>query len=356
MAAKPGDASNMNLTVNYWFDGRRDLIESTQAVISYVRYLHTTFDYDWSLALTAYHAGITPVLKAVQANKAKGVPTTLEYLDLPEDVKSFVPQLVAIASAISPNQSGIHLPEIPNESFNVVGIPGQIEFDRIASSAKIDPESIRLLNAGNKRSLTDPDGPHRLLVSHDDFQALSKFIETANMISQVSKSAWNRHIVRPKENLSLIAKHFDTTVNDLKQVNHLTNNQIHPGQTLLIPAQTPPQSPTNQFQSDLPGPKKTTHVVKPNETLYSIAQQYSAKMTHVVYWNALENKTLKPGQKLTLWHAEKVESPYVYSVKPNDSLDKIARKHHTTIKGLKQVNGLHSDLIHPGDKLIIPAN
>jgi len=43
-----------------------------------------------------------------------------------------------------------------------------------------------------------------------------------------------------------------------------------------------------------------------------------------------------------------------YTVKPGDSLERIARHSHTSVESLKSANGLSSDMIHPGKSLVIP--
>ncbi len=45
----------------------------------------------------------------------------------------------------------------------------------------------------------------------------------------------------------------------------------------------------------------------------------------------------------------------LYRVKKGDSLYKIARKFHTTVVKLKRINGLHSNLLRPGQRLIVPG-
>lgn len=42
-----------------------------------------------------------------------------------------------------------------------------------------------------------------------------------------------------------------------------------------------------------------------------------------------------------------------YIVKPGDSLWKIAKRYHTTIPAIMEINNLESDVIHPGDHLLI---
>ena len=45
----------------------------------------------------------------------------------------------------------------------------------------------------------------------------------------------------------------------------------------------------------------------------------------------------------------------VYRVKPGDSLYKIARKFHTTVRKIKRLNGLKSNKIRVGQRLIVPG-
>ena len=42
-----------------------------------------------------------------------------------------------------------------------------------------------------------------------------------------------------------------------------------------------------------------------------------------------------------------------YIVQPGDSLWKIAKKFHTTVEAVMEANGLSSDALMPGDRLIL---
>ena len=45
----------------------------------------------------------------------------------------------------------------------------------------------------------------------------------------------------------------------------------------------------------------------------------------------------------------------LYTVRKGDSLYKIARKFHTTVRKIKRLNGLRSNILHPGQRLIVPG-
>jgi LysM repeat protein len=48
-------------------------------------------------------------------------------------------------------------------------------------------------------------------------------------------------------------------------------------------------------------------------------------------------------------------SGITYVVKMNDTIEKIAHKHHTTVTKLKSANGLNGEVLHVGERLIIPG-
>ncbi len=70
----PGTGSRFGLKQNWWYDGRRDVVESTRAALDYLQSLHDEFNGDWLLAVAAYNCGELTVARAVQINQAGGSP------------------------------------------------------------------------------------------------------------------------------------------------------------------------------------------------------------------------------------------------------------------------------------------
>jgi LysM repeat protein len=101
-----------------------------------------------------------------------------------------------------------------------------------------------------------------------------------------------RHVVRPGENLTQIARRYGTTVSAIVQTNRLWNpNLIYTGQVLLIPVScaTPPPSTSCT----------AIHVVKRGEYLKVIAIRYGTTVTVLVRLNNIRNPNLiYPGQRL----------------------------------------------------------
>ncbi|HEX6528597.1 MAG TPA: transglycosylase SLT domain-containing protein, partial [Burkholderiales bacterium] len=52
----PGTGKRFELEQNSWYDGRRDIVDSTNAALDYLTKLHTMYG-DWQLALASYNWG-----------------------------------------------------------------------------------------------------------------------------------------------------------------------------------------------------------------------------------------------------------------------------------------------------------
>ena len=96
----PSTAKSFGLRRDRWYDGRRDVIYSTQAAVKYLKYLHRRFDNDWLLALAAYNSGEGNVRKSIKRNRKLGKKTDFWSIKLPRETRNYVPQLLALATLI----------------------------------------------------------------------------------------------------------------------------------------------------------------------------------------------------------------------------------------------------------------
>ena len=94
-----------------------------------------------------------------------------------------------------------------------------------------------------------------------------------------------------------------------------------------------------------------THVVKPGESIYSIAQMYNASPQKIIRDNELTNPNeLVVGQTIV------VQTPsQVHVIRPMDTLRGIANMYNTTVVKLLQNNPFitNSNVIHPGEEIVI---
>ncbi len=114
----PGTGARFGLKQNWWYDGRRDVVESTRAALDYLQSLHDEFDGDWLLAIAAYNCGEARVARAVDKNRAAGKPIDFWNLRLPAETRAYVPKLLAMRASWPTRKTyGLASARIPNEPY-----------------------------------------------------------------------------------------------------------------------------------------------------------------------------------------------------------------------------------------------
>src|ERR1700683_2176049 len=87
----PGTGVRFGLKQDWWYDGRRDVVESTRAALDYLQALHDQFGDDWLLAIAAYNVGEMTVQREIDINRAAGKPIDFWHLKLPAETRAYVP-------------------------------------------------------------------------------------------------------------------------------------------------------------------------------------------------------------------------------------------------------------------------
>lgn len=370
----PGTATGYGLKQDWWYDGRRDVFASTKAALTYLTYLNSFFNGNWNLAIAAYDSGEGTVQQAIRYNARHGYSTAVWDLPLPKETKAYVPRLLALAAIIShPNRYGIRLPAIKDGPyFAVVKVKFQIDLAHAAKLAGISLKQLYALNPGFNRWATDPSGPNRLLLPVAN---VDQFKQNLAKLPKDQRVNWHRYQVANGDSLSRISHRFHTTVKAIQVVNHIHDNRIYVGQTLLIPEHGKDLQHYD-FHSEINyaknkqiniGPRRVNYEVRVGDSLWNIATKYHVKISQIEFWNKLTRQTpLEVGQKLTLWipqHSRVPEniagneqSPYRhYTVKKGDSLSMIANRFNVTSNSIKQLNNLDSAAIKINQKLKIPV-
>jgi membrane-bound lytic murein transglycosylase D len=230
----PSTADDAGLDQNWWYDGRRDIIASTEAALDYLKQLHKRFDGDWFLALAAYNAGTARVQRAIRRNRDAGKPVDFWHLSLPAETQSYVPRLIALRAIIErPHDYNVSLPDLlDTRHFSTVEIRGQIELKVVAQLSEIPLEELQYLNPGYERSITQPNEAHQLLLPKSVAQV---FRERIARLPQDQRVQSIRHRIRTGDNLSTIAQQYRTTVAELRKANRLKGSKIIAGDVLIVP-------------------------------------------------------------------------------------------------------------------------
>ena len=146
----PSTGKRFGMKQTWWYDGRRDVLASTQGAIDYLNYLVKMFDGNWLHALAAYNSGEGRVQRAIRKNKKMGKPSDFWSLDLPKETRAYVPKLLALADILDKSeQYNFEWPEINNIPFTQeVKVGTQIDLALAAEMAGLTLKELHALNPG----------------------------------------------------------------------------------------------------------------------------------------------------------------------------------------------------------------
>ena len=204
------------------------------------------------------------------------------------------------------------------------------------------------------------------------------------------------HIVQKKETLYTIARTYGLDIKVVKKWNKIgANNRIYPCMRLAIVAPVEKPSKGAGTADCFEQPTYNTHVVQKSETLYSIAATYGVTVNQIKAWNGLKRDAIYPCTRLMIQppadyqiirQAPTQTKRTAYYIKPqttsvpintpvtsqpqsytyigakgakyhtvskNETLFGIASLHGIKVDKLKRVNDLTSNMIKPGQVLLI---
>ena len=155
----------------------------------------------------------------------------------------------------------------------------------------------------------------------------------------------NTYIVRKGDTLYSISRMFNMSVNELKRLNNLTNDNLSIGQVLLI------NSDNNSSDNNL---NDSLYTVVLGDNLYSIANKYGVSVVDIINLNNLTSTVLIPGQVLMI--SGSIPTYTTYIVKRGDTLYGIAYSYGVSVDDIKSLNNLIDNTISIGQELLIPTD
>jgi membrane-bound lytic murein transglycosylase D len=117
------------------------------------------------------------------------------------------------------------------------------------------------------------------------------------------------YIVKKGDNLGSIAKKYGSSVDDLKQWNNLTDNNISLGKSLIVAktemaVESKAVAETFKKKDNLASASKKNaldYYVQKGDSLYSISKKYpGVTIADIKKWNNISGEELKPGMKLKI--------------------------------------------------------
>ena len=302
----PSTGKTYKLRQNWWYDARRDVIASTTAALDYLQFLYDMHG-DWHLALASYNWGENAVARAIERNRARGLPTDYLSLTMPQETRYYVPKLQAIKNIVAnPGAFRIDLDQIPNQPYFVtVAKTKDIEIKLAAQLAEMSVEELIALNPAHNRPVISAAQVQTLVLPADHAEVFLANLENHDK----PLVSWQAYTFRKGDRLEKIAAERGIVLAKLRQVNGITTRtKVGPGFQLLLPvkglgtgaeplpAVFRPPSPPERSPSAVA--RRTTHTVARGETLAGIAQRYGVSVDNLRSWNRVGQLTA--GQQLVI--------------------------------------------------------
>ena len=348
---------------NYWQDQRRDVIESTRAALDYLLSLYQRFDGDWFLAIAAYNYGAGNIQRAINRNRALRLHTDFFSLSLPAETRAYVPKLIALAKIIrDPEAYGLSIAPIPDAPyFRVVPTDGPVDLRLMAQLAGVDTEELHALNPSWNRWVTDPDGPHRILIPE---VVADGFVAQFASLNAPARAGLGFHTVTAGESMASVAGQYKVPESFLIRINAGAAADLQAGQQLLVPLGNVAQL-REGLGADL---ERRTYRVRPGDSLWTISRRNGMTVSQLARMNGLSTRAvLHPGQRLQLAGAAASSGsaimassdplpsgPVNYTVRRGDTLSGIARRFAVTVQQLQGWNNMgRSTTLRAGQRLTI---
>lgn len=166
------------------------------------------------------------------------------------------------------------------------------------------------------------------------------------------------YTVQKGDNLSSIARKFNITVAELKELNHLEDTNVKLDSKLKVVK----SNAVATVEKEIEKKDFVNYTVVKGDNLGNIAKRYNVSVASLQEWNELKDNNVQIGKQLLILsdskptNVSKSENVAHYLVKKGDSLFKIAQKYPgVTVADIKKWNGINGNELKPGMKLKISS-
>ncbi len=137
----------------------------------------------------------------------------------------------------------------------------------------------------------------KLIVSKDGLNN-----ENVEQVASKSEGKTIEHIVGKGEYLGTIARKYNTTINDLLELNNLSDTNIKQGDKLIVGKEDNAIKKSNDsYAETTKRAKAKLYQVKRGDTLTSISKQFpGVTIADIKKWNGIKDENIQPGMKLKI--------------------------------------------------------
>ena len=313
-------AKMYDLNIDSYVDERLDPVKSAEAAAQYLKDAYEIFG-DWNLAIASYNCGAGNVNKAIRRSGGKRAFWDI-YPYLPRETRGYVPAFVgALYTMTYYKEHGIKPEAIEMPAHvDTFKITKMLHLRQVSDLTGAPLDELKDLNPqysheiipGNNREyiLRIPYTYTNAFIDQEDSLYRHKADEYFNPVTlkKIVDGADGERIVykvKSGDVLGRIASRHRCTVAQIKRWNNLTSNNIRVGQRLVIyrggsaPASASSSSSSSSSTTATSAPANaTTYTVKSGDVLGRIAERHGCTVAQIKAWNGLTSNNIQVGQKL----------------------------------------------------------
>jgi len=356
-----GTGLRYGLKVNWWVDERSDPVKSTRAAAAYLKDLYNMFG-DWYLALASYNAGERKILNAIERTGKKDFWAIAKTPYIKEQTKNYVPAIIAAAIIYKdPEKFGFLPVEFKPIEYDSIEVKRYMDLRTVADYCDCSIEELVLLNPELRRNIIPGSAyqAYNLRIPKGKKELLANKID---QIPSFKAANLRNYIVSKGDTLHKIASRYGVSVVALAEANGMSlSSVLQPGASIIIPTGKTYYSYSRKLRDKRVASGKDYHVVQQGDTLFGISARYGIELSRLKSINGLTSNDIYPGQKLLLSDKNiKISSSNTnkkaiyYKVKPGDTLYKISQMHGVSVDSICNWNKISKEAkLYPGDTLTI---
>lgn len=313
-------AKMYDLHIDSFVDERLDPVKAAEAAAQYLKDSYEIFG-DWNLAIASYNCGAGNVNRAIRRSGGKREFWDI-YPYLPRETRGYVPAFVGALYAMNYyKEHGIKPAAVEMPAHvDTFKINKMLHLRQVTDLTGAPLDELKNLNPqysheiipGNDREyiLRIPYNYSNAFIDREDSLYRHKADEYFNPVTlkKIKDGADGERVVytvKSGDYLGRIASRHRCTVAQIKRWNNLSSNNIRVGQRLVIyrggnaPASASSTSSSSSTTTKTAAPANaTTYTVKSGDVLGKIAERHGCTVAQIKSWNGLTSNNIKVGQKL----------------------------------------------------------
>ena len=355
-------AKHYGLHIDSFVDERFDPIKSAEAAAQYLQDSYEIFG-DWNLAIASYNCGAGNVNKAIRrAGGQRDFWSIWPFL--PRETRGYVPAFVgALYTMTYYKEHGIK-PEAVGMpvAVDTFCINKQLHLKQVSELTGAPLDELKNLNPQYRHEIIP--GNEREYILRLPYNYTNAFLEVEDSLYKHKADVYFNPVtlkkikdggdgelviykVKSGDYLGKIAGRYRCSVAQIKKWNGLKSNDIRVGQTLRIyrggvvsssVSSSSSASSTSAATAGTGSGNKITYTVKSGDVLGRIAEKHGVGLSELKSWNGLTSNNIRVGQKLIIYTKgsapassgntkSAVKGSSSYTVKSGDSFYSIAKNY-----------------------------